>query len=261
MVCISAFFLITAVFCSCSDDVVTPPPDPCAGATRTSANFTMKEIVWDSLRYDTDTIITGNTVEFSAKDSADEYLWTMSGTDQIWTKRTFRLKFYDFIGSVDVQLVVRRNTPNIKCFPDDKTTDTIIRRLVVVDDYQSKILGQFRGVSTNNLLDTFTVGIKIFGRFPQDLRWLFIINLPNGTVDTADSWYYIYRAIGYEQFLFNCRYGGKANDLPWLYPSGFAMLSPDDNHLLIDYTVRDTTQPFDEKPIKLKHYTFKGIRQ
>ncbi len=235
---------------SCCDNQVQP--DPCAGVAKNTANFTMSEVVTDSLRYETDTIYTGNTVEFKALNSTDSCVWTLSGDNRKWTTRSFQLNFKEFVGELYVSLVTTRVTPKLSCFPDDKTSDTVIKKLVVVN--YSLVFGNYRGVSTINPLDTYVVSIK---KYP-DSRWITINNLVNGCADTSDkvAFMYVIRSVGFREFYFK---GDHASEQTCLFPDGLARLVPNDNSLLVNYSLRDTTVPRNG-PLKLLPYTFKGVR-
>ncbi len=244
-------------FSGCPDEEPIKP-DPCAGVVETSADFTMKEII-DTIRIETDTIYTGNTVEFSAKYDADEYEWKLGTDDRTWKTKKFTLNFLNFMGNVDVRLIAKRKAINKECTPNDDGIDTIMKRLSVV--HNSLVFGNFRGVSTQNLKDTFTISIKEFADNVSDNRWVLIYNLNKGCVDTSQdaTSSYIMRIIGYKAFYFISSFDGYKTRPLCFNPVGLAKSEFGGNGITIDYSLIEDTIQFSKKP--RTYYTFKGVRQ
>lgn len=240
--------LLSAVAESCHED--NTQPNPCDGVVPTSADFTMKELILDTLKPEADTIFTDNTVEFSAKYDADEYEWKLSGDDRTWTTKSFKLQFYKFIGNVDVRLIVKRKTVNKQCTPDDDGIDTVTRRLTVVRI--PAIAGTYRGVNVENPQDTFTVMIRDNRR-----DWYEIVNVNKGCYDTTSASQF-YLTIGNKYIVFSCFSSSNMRPTCW-DPRGTAQLYPGNNHVVISYSVTDPTNPKWDV-LKRKFFTFKGVR-
>ncbi|MFN8359814.1 MAG: hypothetical protein U0264_07855 [Candidatus Kapaibacterium sp.] len=229
-------------------------PDPCAGVVETSADFTINELS-DTYKFETDTVLPYNTVEFSAKYPADEYEWKVGFDDRTWTTKTFTLDFHGFSGSVNVRLIAKRKTINKECTPDDDGIDTVTKTLVVI--VKPAIVGSFRGVNIENPLDTFTISVRSTEYRGQS--WFEIINMNKGCYDTTTA-STMFIAITHKAIIFGNIYTDSLRVTCW-DPQGVAQLYPDRDHIQIVYNVVDQDQPMylkDKK--KRKYFTFKGVR-
>lgn len=253
----SSLLLIVAIVVGCSDDVIKP--DPCAGVVATSADFTMKEMYEDFAEpIETDTSLSWNPVEFSAKYEADEYEWSVGDDDRTWRTKSFRLNFIGFEGNVNVRLIARRNTINKQCTPDDDGIDTVAKVLTITNE--PSILGSYRGANIENPTDSFTVTVRRTNYRGQD--WFEIINMNKGCYDTT-SGSVMYVNIGHKALRFTGFQSGHSNgtnrETACWDPKGMAQLNPDSDHILITYSVIDQSQEPKNRKIR-RDFTFKGER-
>jgi len=135
--------------------------DPCSGATRVKASFTISE----SLEGDisgfsilSDTVLEGNIIHFKADDSSDTYYWKVGSDTTIYHSREFTLRFYQAYGAVPVTLIITKK-PNTNCFPDDKGIDTLIKNIYVISFTNAAIIGNYYGCNQDNPKDSFVVNI------------------------------------------------------------------------------------------------------
>ncbi|MCX6146206.1 MAG: hypothetical protein NTW25_03015 [Candidatus Kapabacteria bacterium] len=142
---------------SCADDPVRPI-DPCAGAKPFKADFTVYEQLWYDSLFVADTFLRGNEIHFKANDIYDSYKWKVGDDTTIYYTKEFSLRFQDLYGTLPVTLIATKKT-NLTCFPNDKSIDTITKYITVAPYEKSALIGNFRGVSTINSKDTFTISI------------------------------------------------------------------------------------------------------
>lgn len=148
--------------------------DPCYGKQETSADF-YTEVKYGGRYFEVDVANSGTMWRFRAKDTtADEYLWEI-GADIFNTKEVF-LKNFPYKVSVPIKLTVMRNNPNVKCFPNDKGTDTKVKNILTestgdfLNDYfkgtgpknltTKTIYGKFRGSNKRSIGRVFTMELK-----------------------------------------------------------------------------------------------------
>ena len=176
------------------------PPNPCAKAKETSADFRMEEFfegaigVWKP--YDTDTV-SNLSVNFTAVDSlADSYEWRIGAG--VYNTRSKALFFPNtLIGtSIPITLIVKKSKINKQCFPKDDGVDTVTRKLYFTSKCKSLVPGDYFGYTEGNPKDTVTVSIKVCLPY-QDQRYaqLYMQNLDKGCGWFYDDYYYL----GYRQ--------------------------------------------------------------
>ncbi|TAE83244.1 MAG: hypothetical protein EAY81_08655 [Bacteroidetes bacterium] len=138
--------------------------NPCNNYVPTSADFTIQEELVIEYNKATnqniscDTVIIGSDVFFTAKQDFDAYTWRILGDSEfIKTDKQMKLWFPRPM-NLQVQLIGKRS-PRPSCNPNDDGIDTFTRRLVVVRDAQSPLVGEFRGA--DNSLPSVLYNIKL----------------------------------------------------------------------------------------------------
>ena len=251
--------MLTLHSCGGDDVPVKPPPtDPCAGKLRTSADFTIKEILSDTVWFFTDTVFPNNSIEFEAIQNSDEYVWKVGDDARTWTTKKFRLNFIGFIGTLPIHLIVKNNSVDTLCNPGDDGIDTVTKYLTVVGRESLAILGSYKGYNLDNPSDTFTVTVRTTDY--RNRSWVEIMNINKGCFDTTNS-SNLYVNVANKGLTFSSVYTTPMRDICW-DPRGVARLYPDRNHVVIHYDVVDQNQdiPLKDKKIR-KYHTFKGVRQ
>ncbi len=172
---------VALCFTACCD--VNPvDPDPCEGAERVKARFTIYELVGKSVAA-TDTIIGVYNARFSADERYDSYEWSIGSDTRTWTDSSFDLRFRLSEVGEGVPLPIRfigKRAPKVECFPDDDGVDTTYRELVVLSMYKSPVQGSYRGYHVDEPLDTFTVDI-----YWKTEDFLVMRNINRGCMDTS----------------------------------------------------------------------------
>ena len=143
-----------------------PDTDPCNSYQTTSAQFSIEEEYY-SRWFESDTIMCGNDIHFTAAQSGIGYSYEWHiGNDP----RTFGTKqvllFFINPTIINVQLIIRR-TPDIRCNPNDDGIDTINKTMVAIKPLPGYpgspypgLVGNFKGhYSTSPNLET-TVSIR-----------------------------------------------------------------------------------------------------
>ncbi|MFN9303631.1 MAG: hypothetical protein ACK6DA_12750 [Candidatus Kapaibacterium sp.] len=235
--------MLTLHSCGGDDVPVKPPPtDPCAGKLRTSADFTIKEILSDTVWFFTDTVFPNNSIEFEAIQNSDEYVWKVGDDERTWTTKKFRLNFIGFIGTLPIHLIVKNNSVDTLCNPGDDGIDTVTKYLTVVGRESLAILGSYKGYNLDNPSDTFTVTVRTTDY--RNRSWVEIININKGCFDTTNS-SNLYVNVANKGLTFTGIHNGTGEERAktcWS-PSGTARLYPDNNHLVIHYKMLDQSVP------------------
>lgn len=258
LACVVALMLHS---CGGDDVPVKPPPtDPCAGKLRTSADFTMKEILSDTVWFYTDTVFPNNTIEFEAVQDNREYSWKVGNDERTWNTKKFRLNFIGTQGTIPIRLIVKNNAVDTECNPGDKGIDTVTKYVTVLGSLSElSILGSYKGYNLDNPKDTFTVTIR--STEYRGRSWVEIMNINKGCFDTTSIAEKSVYALSSYGIVFGTVYTNQMRDLCW-DPRGTGRLYPDRNHIVIHYDVVDQNQdiPLKDKKIR-KYHTFKGVRQ
>jgi hypothetical protein len=203
--------------------------DPCKALHGTSADFTVEELVdlgvgekWSP--YDTDTVCT-RKVKFSAKDSlADSYEWHIG--NGVYTNRSQTIIFPDILlnQALSIQLIVKKRV-NQNCFPKDNGLDTVIRKILFVDNCKSKINGSYVGYNEGQMGDTFNITLLTCQQDPHDSSFIgtYIFNL------YKDCGKYISSTVGFKEINF----GENTSSCQAI--SGNAVLA-DKNTIIVNYS-------------------------
>lgn len=258
-----------ATLCSCSDDVIQPqPPDPCANYTPEPPKILVYEILGDTTYLLKDRFYGGyNSVLFAASKKCDKYEWTVGSDSRRWTDSAFSLFFDRYVGDVTVRLITFASRDTL-CNPADNGRDTVYATYTVISPEPTisgapPIHGVYRGVSTENLLDTFNVTINFIGS-GVDPYGTVINNLPKGCFNPENP-----KVSGSN---FNINYGQRSilvyKDESWyggncrnMYGNGW--LDEDGKTFTFKYNAYafkyDPKVPVDPKQ-RIKA-TFRGVRQ
>lgn len=135
---------------ACKHSTVTPF-DPCKDAVPFKAGLQISEIHGDSL-VETDTVLINTTVSFKATSPLLNYAtfeYQIGGAPAIITeKKEVRLYFDDRNVSpgdlIKVRLIAK-GVPNTKCFPNDKSVDTIEKSFRIIHWKDAPIIGKYAG--------------------------------------------------------------------------------------------------------------------
>lgn len=114
-----------------------------------------------------------------------DYTWYL-GSEVIKEKsfeRSFPKSAIPSNSFFSISLAVRKQTDTV-CNPEDDGYDSLSRTLKVVDKCDYLISNTFRGVWTENPLDTFEIKFQVGSydslNFPNECNQLFIWNIDNG---------------------------------------------------------------------------------
>ena len=230
----------------------------------TSADFFIAEKVGDRY-FEGDTVNGINLERFTAKYPADSFVWTLGAE----TIRGHSFSRYAFPPGqwVQVKCIAYKN-PNLSCFPDDKPSDTVVKKFyvwpVIYSVPDSKplgpfypIYGGFRGhtISKPNteivvrLHDSFEIVPPVPGYFNDSTKWdvEFIRNIPYNGVASDHVW-----PLSNDNFIdfspkaiqINAPGAGglKGRESFGIFPAmkGYAYLSRDWKSITIEYSYQDT---------------------
>jgi hypothetical protein len=118
--------------------------DPCYGKNRTSADFTINEIVGGK-PFETDEIWHINKVRCIAKQDFDSYEWVVGDHVDTFSTKGFELGGFPEGQTFKVRLIGKRQ-PNTHCFADDDGIDTVIKFFkVTAHDSLLPIFGTYEG--------------------------------------------------------------------------------------------------------------------
>ncbi|MBY0481819.1 MAG: hypothetical protein K2Q21_10710 [Chitinophagaceae bacterium] len=144
--------LIVLVYCitnACKRTNVLPS-DPCKEAASIKAVLQISEIHGDSL-VETDSVLINNTVSFKAMGSLQNltsFEFQVEGMSFTSGKNELRLYFDNNNVSpgdlINVRLIVK-GTPNLKCFPNDKSSDTVYKKFRIIHWKNAPIIGKYKG--------------------------------------------------------------------------------------------------------------------
>ena len=217
--------------------------DPCVGAKRTTADFTISEMnYWDITRtiIPSDTILHDNIGLFKAVDTtADTYNWLIGDDTTIHRTAYFPLRFGipEAYGKIQVRLIVTKK-PNLNCFPDDKSIDTVIKYVTVIPDSSAAIYGKYYGCNQDNPSDSFVVNIFYLWDKYHVSYYTYINNINKGCNDS------IYTDFEYDPYFespnffkgitFDC-----SNSVGYgcLQPKGTGILQDDLKTIVINYSI------------------------
>lgn len=176
-------------FSGCPDDVVKPTPvDPCAEYSADPPKILVYEKVGDTSYILKDRFYGGYaSIIFRTSRKCDTYEWLVGTDPKVRTDSSFTIRFRDYIGQVTVRLITFSSRDTL-CNPADNGRDTVYATYTVMraspywNNDVPPLHGTYRGVSTENLLDTFniTIGFLGIGEKPEAT---ILNNLPKGCVD------------------------------------------------------------------------------
>lgn len=262
---------MSLILSSCSDDVIQPKPfDPCADYTTEPPQILVYEKLGDTTYLLKDRFYGGSsTILFAASKKCDTYEWSIGSDLKIRKDSAFTLYFNKYVGEVGVRLITF-SAQDTLCNPADNGRDTIYATYTVIDPEPVRsglppIHGIYRGVSTENLLDTINVTIGFIGS-GVDPSATVINNLPKDCINPANpdisgsefsigyGWRSIYVYKSWDDGLLYCRnMYGKG----WLDESG--------NILTFKYNARAfkyiPNVPLSEQNNERIEATFIGVRQ
>lgn len=237
---------------SCADNPVIIK-DPCEGAKPFKADFTIYEQLWYDSLFVADTIAGANNVHVIANEVYDTYKWNVGEDTTTFYTKKFTLKFKEPYNSIPIRLIATK-TPS-QCFPNDKKIDTIIKYITIVTDDKAAIIGNYRGVSTFNLKDTFT--ISIYYKTSLENKYAdcyYLINLNNGCegfyiLDVGREIPIVEIIAGYRSLKLDGRQRNPYKGCEG--PYGYATLNKECNEITVNYTLGMTSK---------QSYTYIGKR-
>jgi hypothetical protein len=219
-------------------------PDPCKDLKPFEADFTINEVVDDTL-FVTDTALINNYVVFKAAEDYDSYEWTVGTDERTFRSKSFPLRFEHPTGPLQVRLIAKRK-PNVACFPNDNGIDTLTKTLTIVKEEQTAIVGIYRGSLLSNPTDVFEVRIE---RHPLYPWYINIYNINQG----CNQMQQVEERFGYTGLSFENP--GFQNNCNFYY--GYAALLPNRKDIEIRY-VTDIDIP--GQPLIYIHEKFIGTR-
>lgn len=199
-----------------------------------------------------------SSIVFAASKKCDTYQWQVGTDSRTWRDSSFQLYFSSYSGPIEVRLTTFTAQDTL-CKPGDDGRDTVVARYTVINPDPRfdipPITGVYRGVSTENLLDTFEVKL---GKVGTGVAWemMCINNLPKGCIDPPNP------RVGGPQLGVN--YGRRAiliyKNEGWtgggcrnMYGNGW--ISEDTDTLTFRYNVQEI-----DDPKKRVNAIFKGVR-
>lgn len=219
-----------------------PEPDPCAGQTIPTADFTVQEEIGTSSlnrlrRYDVDTIAASRAIPivFSALDTVNTtYEWTVGADPRVFTSRRVTLTFAQAFGPVVVTLKVHK-TALSGCPLSNDGMATRQKTLVVVPATDAPIYGDYEGYNLSNPARRFTIHIRDNS----------LLNLPEGCrYDLQNEMIIGSTALLAYSGVFDPLYGAGAL-------SGWGELDRKDKRKIVfEYTYSDPTKPTPTQPLK-----------
>lgn len=148
--------------------------DPCSCSNEVSADFAIEEkttYIPEDIWVESDTVIRGATVRFTAKEENANYTWYI-GTQVFNTRSVFR-NFGQEWSDVDIPItLVVTKEPNTVCFPNDDGHDSIVQTFHIINpnhfwnDDQTEYVnwataGTYRMISPSHQ-DSFDITVRIF---------------------------------------------------------------------------------------------------
>lgn len=176
---LSLLVISSALFFSACEKTHEPVPDKCKDAVRFEADFTTNETVGDSL-IPTDKILLYSTVTLRPEEDYATYHWQIGNDQNVSTKKQYTVLFTELAKDVEVRLIATR--PASKCFPDDKTIDTVYHSFSVVPWGDAAIIGRYVGSysRTPNLVDTVEIKYAETVESPAPYGEFNVLNINRG---------------------------------------------------------------------------------
>jgi hypothetical protein len=222
------FIWATAFACtalqSCSDcnDPRNPDCDnynPCIDGKPTSASFTIKEaryvdIIEPALKdflMDTDSCYMSSIFFEAVQQEADSFIWQVGSEIEPRYGKRINVVFPDNLRGTNfnVRLIVKRNKPNTRCFPNDDGIDTVTRTFYFVR-YNEPLSweGTYYGSDADkpDSMYTIVLGHRYDATEEEDI--LKVFGVPRGCTDTVNEWIsanlITYRNIGFRRGGVDC---------------------------------------------------------
>ncbi len=157
-----AIATLAVVLSGCGSPTVVVP-DPCEGAQRVTARFTIYEVLQSGTIAPSDTLANGVAL-FAADERYDSYEWQIGSDSRVWTGSRFSLRFPGrevvYGEPIPIRFIGRRK-PDTTCFRGDDGVDTAYRYMVPLPPTRSPLLGSYHGAHVDDPADTFTVTIYV----------------------------------------------------------------------------------------------------
>lgn len=213
--------------------------DPCFRKEKTSANFTISEVV-GGRAFETDEIHQINKARFIAQQDFDSYEWVVGNHIDTFRTKSFELGGFPQGETIDVRLIGKRN-PNTLCFANDDGIDTVYKTFkVTAHDSLLPIFGEYEGYYSH------APNKKITVRFWRDTRpegpnepnWevynRYFTNIPVEGTEVS-----MITSIGATAYYIDNI--GNGSGIPSGYSmKGYVYLMPDKETLKAEYTHWDT---------------------
>ena len=137
------------------------PESPCKDKKTVSAEFIVAEqlLSVDTL-IDEDTLLTGRTLTFKAKNEYQTYEWRIGSDPRVFTTRSVSLFFEKSISAknIDVKLKVKDSFLE-SCFPN-KGEDSLTKRIVLLPSTASATFGRYEGSLDEDPTNKFIITIR-----------------------------------------------------------------------------------------------------
>ncbi len=146
---VTAILFAVLLVIACRHHAVVPH-NPCRDAVPFKAGLQISEIRGDSL-VETDTVLINTTVSFKAKTPLLSYAtfeYRIGAMDTVTDKNEVRLYFDDRNVSPGELIKVRliaKGKPNLACFPNDKSVDTVEKSFRIIHWKDAPIIGKYAG--------------------------------------------------------------------------------------------------------------------
>lgn len=209
--------------------------DPCYGKSRTSADFTISEVV-SGFPNETGEVWHNSYVQFTSKQDFDSYQWVIGTNKDTFYTKTCGLRDFPEGQTIQVRLIGKR-TPNTKCFPDDDGIDTVYKSFkVTAGDSLLPILGEYEGYYDGYPNNKVTVKVLCTKKLDgQNIEYLdfSIVNIPVENFEEVTDIY----GLGSSVWRINSDDDGAHGGYRM---QGYIYLSPDKNTLKATYNHWDT---------------------
>ncbi len=231
-------------------------PDPCLDKSPFKASIIVGESVRDTL-IASSKILAPGTIYLKAIGDYDSVRWFLGGPQNTSRNKDYKLFFQDPEGVVDYTFIGYRKV-DTKCFPNDKSSDTIRGSIEVVKrDQHADIVGNYLGYNESNPNDKFPITISFY-----DNVWgYFLKGIPKGCPGFTTGSEEEPHNVGLDIFAGNRGFAIKTGSRVCSMVEGKGYLKSQDS-LIIEYTyypmISSDPLAFDSKT---KSEKFIGIRQ
>lgn len=213
--------------------------DPCFGKEKTSADFTISEVV-SGFANETDEVFRMSYVQFESKQDFDSYEWVIGNHPDTFRTKKCGLQSFPEGGTITVRFIGKKQ-PNRTCFPEDDGIDTVYKSFKVsAADSLIPILGEYEGYY--DAYPNQKVTVKVFRKFVLDgqnqpsAEWG-IINIPVTNVNGVRE----QLTLGASVWRIN---GDDDGPYSGYRMKGYIYLSPDKKTLTATYNHWDTASRY-----------------